>query len=104
MNALSDQVEAVIRRLFASGEAGTVSQLMADECNEQLPLTHTAAQRERIQLAVLKLCRGDTDRLINEIRGAQRDWRDTLVAAGFGNDLEAHHRWAEELLGPSGAT
>lgn len=98
MNALSEQVEAVTRQLFPPSEAESVLQLMREECGEKLPLTQTPAQRERIQLAVLKLSRGDSERLLNEIRRAQRDWRDTLVAAGFGNDLEAHRRWAQDTL------
>jgi hypothetical protein len=98
MNSLSAQVEGVIRRLFAPGEAEAISRLILEECSVKLPLTQTASQREPIQLAVLKLCRGDPDRLVSEIRSAQRDWRDTLVAAGFGSDLEAHHRWAKEII------
>jgi hypothetical protein len=48
---------------------------------------------DRIRFAVLKLSRGDLEQLGREIDGAHHDWRDTLVAAGFGDDIHAHLRW-----------
>jgi hypothetical protein len=100
MQRLSAEVQVVIHGLFEAGDAGSVGQVLAEECGEKLPLTQTDAQRERIQLAVLKLSEGDPERLVEAVLGAQRDWRDTLVAAGFAHDLEAHHRWAGEIATP----
>jgi hypothetical protein len=48
---------------------------------------------DRIRFAVLKLSAGDLVRLGQEIDGAHVDWRDTLMAAGFGQDIHAHLRW-----------
>jgi hypothetical protein len=33
------------------------------------------------------------ERLRQEIEGAHIDWRDTLMAAGFGEDIHAHLKW-----------
>jgi hypothetical protein len=52
-----------------------------------------AAGFDRIRFAVLKLCQGDMKALEREINAAHYGWRDTLLAAGFGEDIYAHLRW-----------
>jgi hypothetical protein len=42
---------------------------------------------------VLKLSAGDLRKLRQEIDSANHDWRDTLVAAGFGQSVTAHRNW-----------
>ena len=51
---------------------------------------------DRIRIAVLKLCEGSMDKLVEAIVLAQTDWRDLLVAAGFGHDTQAHEKWSPE--------
>jgi len=53
----------------------------------------TAQSLERIRYAVLKLSHGDLAELRKAVESAQIDWRDVLVAAGFGNDVRAHGAW-----------
>ena len=53
---------------------------------------------ERLWLAVLKLSNGNFDTFLQQVQEAQFDFRDVLVAAGFGNDLSAHIRWAKKSL------
>ncbi len=36
---------------------------------------------------------GQLDKLEEAIKLAQIDWRDLLMAAGFGHDVEAHLKW-----------
>ena len=48
---------------------------------------------ERIRFSVLKLIEGKIDKLISAIELAQIDWRDLLMAAGFGYDTDAHNKW-----------
>jgi aminoglycoside 6'-N-acetyltransferase I len=51
-----------------------------------LPLLDTpdrVKDRERVHLAILKLVEGDPSGLDRHVRIAERDWRDTLVAAGM---------------------
>jgi hypothetical protein len=97
MERLKDSVNAVIDKLFPPSEQGAVRELLLEECSDKLPLVKSAELMERIQLAVLKLSKGKAGRLLDEIKSARRDWRDVLVAAGFGNDLEAHLKWAREI-------
>ena len=68
--------------------------LLELECSTGLPMVDDdAALIERIQVAVIKLSRGEPDALRNWIREAQDDWRDVLDAAGFYNDTKAHLKW-----------
>jgi len=34
---------------------------------------------------------------LDAIRLAETDWRDALMAAGFGEDLQAHIAWARSI-------
>jgi hypothetical protein len=52
-----------------------------------------------VRFAVPKLSRGNIEQLEREIEGAHCDWRDTLMAAGFGNDVTAHENWMPEAKG-----
>ena len=90
----------IVRRLFADSERETVVELLEQQCGVNLPLTGLwgEAQFERLWLAVLKLSEGDITKLREAARVAQTDWRDVLVAAGFGHSLEAHRQWARQLL------
>ena len=48
------------------------------------------AALERLQFAALKLSEGNLDKLDRAVALANRDWRDLLMAAGFGEDVDAH--------------
>jgi hypothetical protein len=37
--------------------------------------------------------------ILKAIDLARRDWRDLLMAANFGNHLDAHENWAKDVLG-----
>jgi hypothetical protein len=76
-----------------------VEELLRTECGDNLPLVKPTFKKlaKRIRYAVLRLSEGDMDKLQQEIREAQIDWRDTLMAAGFGNDASAHTSWKPAL-------
>jgi hypothetical protein len=69
--------------------------LLEQECADNLPSCERCSPEdlERIRFAVLKLSRGRLDQLRRQVREAQLDWRDTLMAAGFGYDVDAHRQW-----------
>jgi hypothetical protein len=50
-------------------------------------------QLERYWFAVLRLSGGNLGALDHPLSLARLDYRDLLMAAGFGEDLEAHNRW-----------
>ena len=97
MYQLTSRVNAVIGRLFASEDQVTVHQILLEECSDKLPLVKNPNEIERIQLGILKLSMGDVSKFLEAAHMARRDGRDVLVAAGFGNDLEAHSHWAAEV-------
>jgi hypothetical protein len=92
---LTDATVDCINRMFSLPNRDLVSTLLIEECGDNLPLSAPAnpAGLERIRFAVLKLSGGDLTRLQQAIDLAKVDWRDVLVAAGFGSDLTAHTSW-----------
>jgi hypothetical protein len=84
-----------IAQLFSMADRELVSALLNDDCGENLPLLNSSdsAAIERIRFAVLKLSGGDLDALQRAVDLAKTDWRDVLVAAGFGSDVRADSRW-----------
>jgi hypothetical protein len=92
---LSRATKRRIRALFAPGEWSTVEELLIHRCGDTLPFLEASHGRlaERIRFAVLKLSGGNLEDLRRAIDDAQVDWRDILMAAGFGGDAGAHRRW-----------
>ncbi len=76
---------------------------LLNECGDNLPLVDSSYVdlAERIRFAVLKLSRGNYERLVEAAREAAIDWRDTLVAADFANDTKAHLAWEFPSSRPS---
>jgi hypothetical protein len=90
--------EGTIRRLrviFAEDVQKDAEALLVHECGRGLPFQDGASPEdlERIRYAALRLSKGRIDKLCDAIQLAQEDWRDLLVAAGFGHDANAHHSW-----------
>jgi len=81
--------------LFVPEDIFTVSSWLRNECGDNLPLWKpaTPAGLERIRFAVLKLSNGSLKDLRRAIDLAKTDWRDVLIAAGFGSDVKAHDSW-----------
>jgi hypothetical protein len=99
---LTDATVDRILQLFALADRDLVTALLLDECGDHLPLVNSSnsAAVERIRFAVLKLSGGDLNALQRAVDLAKTDWRDVLVAAGFGSDVKAHFRWWPD--GPAG--
>lgn len=95
MIELGRATRARIRALFPQSDWPAVQELLLHECGDNLPFVEPQFGRlaERIRFAVLKLSGGDLEKLRRGVAEAQIDWRDTLVAAGFGGDARAHKRW-----------
>lgn len=97
MTPLTAAVVQKIAALFPPASREIAARLIAERCGADLPLSaHMGPDPsgfDRIRFAVLKLSRGDLEQLRREIDGAHVDWRDTLMAAGFGTDIHAHLQW-----------
>jgi hypothetical protein len=88
----------MVDRVFASEDRAGVVTLLEAECGAALPLWSPVSPEglERIRLAAIKLSAGQLAELRRVVHSANTDWRDVLVAAGFGDDVRAHERWARE--------
>jgi len=53
---------------------------------------------ERIRFAAIKLSKGNMLKLLKAIDEARMDWRDLLMAADFGFDVDAHENWVHDIL------
>ena len=100
---LSRLTQQLIDIIFNPTDAVEASQWLEQECGNNLPFCkeYDEHKMERIRFAALKLSQGNLLKLLKAIDLARRDWRDLLMAADFGNHLEAHETWAEETLGKS---
>ena len=98
MTDLTGSTWEKVRALFSPEEHERVAKLLEEECGSNLPFFDGAEQRQldRIRFAVLKLSGGSVEKLESEIELAKIDWRDTLVAAGFAESVDAHLEWSPE--------
>lgn len=90
-------VTALTTALFAPEERETITEMMIEECDAERLDSSSPEGLGHIQLAILKLSNGEVDKFLVAAELAQLDWRDVLMAAGFGNDLEVRLSWAKEI-------
>lgn len=97
---LSRRCEKVAARLFDEPRCTHVKNRLLAEASENIPFHENSdsAGMDRIRFAIMKLIsKPNTDEdLIFEL--AKRDWRDLLVAAGFGYSADEHNKWYRELF------
>lgn len=92
---LSDETLRRAKMLFIDDDLATAVDLLTAECGNNLPFCETDGpiECERIRFAALKLSKGRIAELRQAIQLAKVDWRDLLMAAGFGHDPLAHRSW-----------
>lgn len=104
MTPLCDTTKKMIEKLFPAAERDAASSIIAAECGTNLPLMGEGARRDellrRIRTAALKISNGKLDALQKAVQLAKLDWRDLLMEAGFGGDIDAHKYWATQMLLP----
>lgn len=98
---LSPRTQQLVEIIFSPKDVVEASEWLEHQCGNNLPFCkeYDEYKMERIRFAALKLSQGNLAKLLRAIDMGQRDWRDVLVAADFGNQLEAHEIWAKNLLG-----
>ena len=99
MTEITQRTAKVVAALFPENEQVIVSDELVSNCSTNVPGCDNWSnmQLERIWFAVLKLSTGELNKLESSIKLANTDYRDLLMAAGFGYDLEAHNKWFKEL-------
>jgi len=97
---LSENTLRLVRRIFSPADHTAVIAALETRCGSGLPLwvSTTPEGLERIRFAVLKLSSGSLPQFERALAIANTDWRDVLVAAGFGNGLQAHINWLDEQV------
>ena len=87
--------------LFAPESQAEATRLLEDECGNNLPMCedHSSEQLERLRFAALRCSRGDLELLRQAIEEGKTDWRDLLMSAGFGHDVNAHAEWVPRADG-----
>ena len=95
MIELSEETKSRIVLLFGDSEQRVAADILRNACGDNIAGVETAYTdlAERIRFAVLKLSKGNWAVLAQQVQGAGVDFRDVLVAAGFGESLEAHLEW-----------
>ena len=98
---LSQRTEKLLQKLFPDEETrDLVRNVLVEECADNIPLIKNPSPEgmERIRFSVLKISAGDLQKFDEAIKLASLDWRDLFMAAGFGQGLDAHNKWYEEIL------
>jgi putative acetyltransferase len=92
----------LINRLFAPADKPVAALKLAAACPADTTLRSAAhtSELERVRLAILRLANGTLHGLDAAIAAANTDWRNTLVAAGFGHSTTAHQVWLERFAQP----
>jgi len=80
--------------MFPFAQWTEVTELLVRECGNNLSFLQDLDEYglERFRFAALKLSGGQIEKLREAIHLAKADWRDLLMAAGFGNP-ETHKQW-----------
>ncbi|MEM7724117.1 MAG: hypothetical protein AAF376_17350 [Pseudomonadota bacterium] len=86
---LSRRVQHLIDRLFPDAERGDAAILLS---SIGFPADGDRPS-DRFQIAALKLSAGSLSELRRAVDLFHTDYRDLLMGAGFGHDVEAHLTW-----------
>lgn len=98
---LTPAVWSKLEEVFPPENWEQAALLIQHKCGNNLPLMRSGQPDtyDRIRFAVVKLSKGSLEALEEAIGAAQVDWRDVLLAAGFGYDCHAHLQWNPEADG-----
>ena len=98
MISVSERILQLVESMFPEQSQERIRELLELECADNIAgcENYDSEQMDRIRVSVLKLSEGDPDRLARAVELAQTDWRDLLMAAGFGEDADAHKRWSPD--------
>ena len=98
---LSLRTQQLVAGIFGLQDRAEASQWLEQNCGNNLPFCHDhdEYQMERLRFAAIKLSQGNIQKLLRAIDASCMDWRDVLMAAGFGHDVRAHEAWAKDILG-----
>jgi hypothetical protein len=102
---LSHRTAALVTALFGPEERERAMAVIETQCGaHRLGLPGLGpVPLERYRFAALRASGGRLDGLERAVALAKTDWRDLLMEADFGHDVQAHERWCEEILAAESA-
>ncbi len=100
MNYLTFRIEAIATHYFQGESAWAKEQLQSycEYMSKYISDKTTLESYERFCLAILKLGKTSKDKFTQAVELGKYDYRDLLVAAGFGNSTTIHNDWAEKII------
>lgn len=92
---LSPETRRRLDVLFPGRDREKAERLLVEDCGHRLPSCERSDSKglDRLRFAALKLSGGNYKKLVEAVELAKIDWRDLLMAAGFGYDVRAHEDW-----------
>ncbi len=101
--ALSERTRSLISKMFSKSDGIVISDMLyrAVSANISFCANSSPEDMERIRFAILKMTKHSPLNLAVGIYLAQSDWRDLLMAAGFGDDATQHMIWYDEQMNAS---
>ena len=96
---LSQRTLQAIEILYPLTEREVVREILESECSKtKLGCAGwSTSQMERIWFAVLKLGSEAPGTFLDAVELARTDWRDLLMAANFGEDINLHKKWWQDI-------
>ena len=92
---LSPETRRRVNILFPPGQRDEAASILTKRCGNNLLFLEklNEYELERFRYAALKLSNGRLEQLRRAADIANLDWRDLLMAAGFGENVDAHREW-----------
>ncbi len=92
---LSPRVLKLVEALFREEEIAIAKDLLLIECSDNLPFCEdrTPDGMDQIRISALKCSGGSVSDLQKAIDLAKTDWRDLIMAAGFGYKPNDYLKW-----------
>jgi hypothetical protein len=92
---LSDKTEKVIQIIFPEEKWEYVRKIIIERLLSPYP---NCGNTEQICLSALKYSKGQLDRFLIGIEEGEKDFRDLIVSAYFATDINAHIKWADQVI------
>lgn len=92
----------LIQKTCPASHRQAVGDLLSEQCSVSLPGVGIPSEWigliDRVQLATIRGSSWDIEKLKSNVSLANSDWRDVLMAAGFGENLAAHKLWQKAAV------
>lgn len=92
---LSEKTEKVIQIIFPEEKWDYVRKIITEKLLSSYPNCNNT---EQICLSALKYSRGQLDWLLIGVEEGAKDFRDLIVSAYFATDINAHIKWADNVI------